>query len=60
MIIRRLRMCGLCRQDLLPSAFYKWCPWSCRECMKGYMVFRRSFMKEHGRWPTVKEFRCDI
>jgi len=55
----RDRMCCLCRQDLPPSAYHKWSLWACRECWKTYMVFRRAFLKEFGRWPTVKEFRAD-
>jgi len=31
----------------------------CIPCERDYTAFRRAFKAEHGRWPTMKEFRSD-
>lgn len=60
--------CALCGTAMTCDEFPTWqkdgthrksCGWACRVCYNLYQVFRRAFKSEHGRFPTIAEFRSD-
>jgi len=51
--------CHLCQRVTTDFPAFDKRLWACKPCWKDYVAYRRAFKAEHGRYPTVAEFRED-
>lgn len=49
--------CHLCERTTTNYPHWDKRHWACRPCWKDYVAFRRAYKAEHGRYPTVDQFR---
>lgn len=51
--------CNLCERPDVPERDMNNSGYCCLPCQRDYSEFRRAFKAEHGRFPTLKEFKSD-
>jgi hypothetical protein len=54
-----MNRCFICERDDIPDREMSASGGRCSACDRDYTAFRRAFKAEHGRWPTMKEFKSD-
>jgi len=51
--------CFICERDDLSDRDMGRSGGRCKPCDRDYTSFRRAFKAEHGRWPTMREFKAE-
>ena len=52
-------VCHVCERPTTRFPTWDTRRWACQPCWNLYVAFRRAYKAEHGRYPTIAEFRSD-